>query len=34
VATLGLALCWHRLVLEQHVVVLFGAEEAISVNKE
>lgn len=32
--TLGLALRWRRLVLEQHVVVLFGAEEAISVNKE
>ncbi|HSQ30318.1 MAG TPA: hypothetical protein VLN49_10735 [Gemmatimonadaceae bacterium] len=32
--SLGLALRWRRLVLEQHVVVLFGAEEAISVNKE
>jgi hypothetical protein len=32
--TLGLALRWRRLVLEQHVIVLFGAEEAVSVNKE
>lgn len=31
---LGLALRWRRLVLEQHIVVPFGAEEAISVNKE
>lgn len=32
--TLGLALRWRRLVLEQHIIVLFGAEEAISTNKE
>lgn len=30
----GLALRWRRLVLEQHLIVLFGAEEAISTNKE
>ena len=32
--TLGLAVRWRRLELEQHVIVLFGAEEAISTNKE
>ena len=30
----GLALRWRRLVLEQDIIVLFGAEEAISSNKE
>ena len=32
--TLGLALRWRRLVLEQHIIALVGANKAISDNKE